>query len=589
MQGPNGLYHVLKTLIILCSAMLICLVFWFLEGSGYITMALGVEQKEPPIEIRCSNERLAIGESVRLSLYIASFDEVDRDKLQWISSNPEAVSMEGNIATGISPGEAEVYLTDGNIKSNTIKLQCVIRATGVQITNKKDVLYVGEKYQLEALIQPEDATDKSVEYVSLNTKIATIDENGVIKALSTGTTQISVCDRDKRCYDSFMLYVRIKNAESIEVDDREIVLQKGQSYILEAMVLPLDASYREVEWESSNPKVAQVESGRIKAITEGTAEIVAITDRGMKTASCSVTVVRSSGNAVVKYAAEELKVRDGSSPDSKELCTIAKYDSIQILKVMEGEVYKVRTSNGICGYMECSSSLLLDVNPASIPSSTPTPTPVPKYWERLQSIPGEYRIWEVPYINQFAEGYPTGCEIVSAAMLLKYRGYSVTVDGLAAALEKGSVKYQDSSGVWYGGNPFKEFVGDPAKKVSQGSYGCFAAPIVRAMEVLAPDCGVQDISGCSEEQLFKCVAAGYPVVVWCVKNAGNLREGVQWNYTDNSGSYKELVGEHCAVLIGYDDTYVYLNDPSAGKNARQPKDKFLSNWKQLYSQAIIIE
>ena len=43
------------------------------------------------------------------------------------------------------------------------------------------------------------------------------------------------------------------------------------------------------------------------------------------------------------------------------------------------------------------------------------------------------------------------------------------------------------------------------------------------------------------------------------------------------------------MLIGYDDTYVYLNDPSAGKNARQPKDKFLSNWKQLYSQAIIIE
>ena len=34
--------------------------------------------------------------------------------------------------------------------------------------------------------------------------------------------------------------------------------------------------------------------------------------------------------------------------------------------------------------------------------------------------------------------------------------------------------------------------------------------------------------------------------------------------------------------------YVYLNDPSAGKNVKQPKGKFISNWKKLYSQAIII-
>ena len=34
---------------------------------------------------------------------------------------------------------------------------------------------------------------------------------------------------------------------------------------------------------------------------------------------------------------------------------------------------------------------------------------------------------EVPYIDQSVK-YPTGCESVSAVMLLKYLGYEMTVD-----------------------------------------------------------------------------------------------------------------------------------------------------------------
>lgn len=98
---------------------------------------------------------------------------------------------------------------------------------------------------------------------------------------------------------------------------------------------------------------------------------------------------------------------------------------------------------------------------------------------------------------------------------------------------------------------------------------------------------VINISGCSENELFNQVSKGNPVVVWCVKNGGNLKEGVTWNY--DGGTFKELVGEHCAVLIGYDEDYVYLNDPSAGENAKQSKSKFISNWKQLFSQAIVVK
>jgi len=208
--------------------------------------------------------------------------------------------------------------------------------------------------------------------------------------------------------------------------------------------------------------------------------------------------------------------------------------------------------------------------------------------EEEETIKAENHIDNVPYLNQKKLGYPTGCEAVSATMVLKYKGYDVSVEDIVENTANGSKKYQEDDGTWYGADPFKEFVGHPSLGLSKGSYGVFAEPIAKAMSQYAEN-KVKNISGCTVKQLFSYVSNGEPVVVWCVKNAGDLKQGVRWKYEDGSGSFEELIGEHCAVLIGYDEKYVYLNDPSAGENVKQDKDKFIYNWIKLYSQAIIVE
>lgn len=210
-------------------------------------------------------------------------------------------------------------------------------------------------------------------------------------------------------------------------------------------------------------------------------------------------------------------------------------------------------------------------------------------WIDIKSIHQDVKIIDgIPYLNQFTLGYPTGCEAVSATMLLQFKGYDITVEDIVEntpTQERG--KYQQGNQI-YAGNPFEEFVGHPSKGKSEGSYGCFAEPIVIAMKKIAGD-KVKNISGCDEETLFSYIDKGEPVVVWGIKNAGDIEEGVIWKYPDGSGSFKELIGEHCFVLIGYDDQLVYLDDPSAGRHVEQPKEKFIKNWKALYSQAIIVE
>lgn len=57
----------------------------------------------------------------------------------------------------------------------------------------------------------------------------------------------------------------------------------------------------------------------------------------------------------------------------------------------------------------------------------------------------------VPLLGQGTE-YPTGCEVVSATMLLQYWKISASVDAVIAALPKGSIA-QDDTGLWHGPNP----------------------------------------------------------------------------------------------------------------------------------------
>ena len=175
-------------------------------------------------------------------------------------------------------------------------------------------------------------------------------------------------------------------------------------------------------------------------------------------------------------------------------------------------------------------------------------------------------------------------------MAAKFAGYNVPVEVVinntpTDPLGKRQETLQQGT-IWVGEDPFKYFVGHPTKTQAQGSYGCFAEPIIVALKKSGVPC--TNISGCSVDTLYGYIEKNQPVIVWCRVNAKDINKGVTWQYPDGSGSFDELIGEHCSVLIGFDETYVYLNDPIAGKSVSQPRWKFESNWHILYDQAIII-
>lgn len=534
------------------------------------------------IEITTAEQEIEVNNSIEIKMNIEP-KNYNVSNLQWMTSNPEVITVENGILKAISEGESTIYvINDNGIKSNEILIKSIVRIKEITLSKESLEIDIGKTETLLATIIPENATNKTLSWKTSNENIAKIDENGKITGINVGECVISVSSGKENIIAQCKVKVNAIEISSLSLDENNVTLGVGQEYLLLAAVSPQNATDKNVKWTSSNESVLTVKNGKIKAISEGKAT-VKITAKNNKTASCNFTVKTSASSGTIKYAKNTYNIRSGPNTSYSKLGAVDKNEEVEILKVYDSWT-KVRTSSGIVGYMISSGY-----------TSAKT-----------------YYISNVPYLNQFSLSYPTGCEAVSATMVAKYAGYNISVAQVISATptdEKG--KRQETKTVeikeeqvneetgeievitktieqtdWYGGNPFKVFVGHPSKGLSTGSYGCFAEPITVALKA----CGVpaQNISGCSIDTVFDYIENGKPVIIWCKKNAGNLTEGVTWKYEDGSGSYTELVGEHCAVLIGYDGEYVYLNDPSAGQNVKQPKAKFISNWHKLFSQAIII-
>lgn len=77
----------------------------------------------------------------------------------------------------------------------------------------------------------------------------------------------------------------------VKLDRTEpLMLEIGDRTTLAAVILPANASNRNLLWQSDNEAIATVDEGLVTALTPGTATITVITEEGGHRATCEVTV-----------------------------------------------------------------------------------------------------------------------------------------------------------------------------------------------------------------------------------------------------------------------------------------------------------
>ena len=164
------------------------------------------------------------------------------------------------------------------------------KTAGVRIEEREAALYAGKEKQIIAKVIPESASDKSLTWSSSNPEVATVDENGVVKAVSSGTAVITCKTVSGGFTASCTIRVTTK-PESIMLNYTERDIYSTKSVVLEAIVSPAGADDKGVKWSSSNKLVATVDqNGKVTGVGTGSATITATTNVGGLTAVCIVHV-----------------------------------------------------------------------------------------------------------------------------------------------------------------------------------------------------------------------------------------------------------------------------------------------------------
>lgn len=182
-------------------------------------------------------------------------------------------------------------------------------------------------------------------------------------------------------------------------------------------------------------------------------------------------------------------------------------------------------------------------------------------------------------------GIPTGCEAVSAVMVLNYLGIEITPEEFIN-------EYLPMEGFYrvgdclYGPDPEEKFAGDPFKK---SSLGCFPPVVVEAIGRMNEEISAYEIKGKTIDAICKeYVVDNIPVLVWVTIDMCEPKEGFEYLLSDGT-EYTWTAGEHCMVLCGFDDKFYYLKDPlAAGKTVKYEKELVEKRYEQMGSRGVVV-
>ena len=172
-----------------------------------------------------------------------------------------------------------------------------VRVQSVSVIPTSKDLAIGETVQLGATVSPSNATRKDITWSSSKSSVATVSSSGLVTAVSEGTTTITATADGKNGTCSISVTKAYVAVAEVKFEKTELSLFEGDETTLTASVLPEDATDKTINWSSSDNSIATVESGKVKAIKEGTATITA--SAGAVKAECKVTVSMKYGAVAI--------------------------------------------------------------------------------------------------------------------------------------------------------------------------------------------------------------------------------------------------------------------------------------------------
>lgn len=166
-------------------------------------------------------------------------------------------------------------------------------APEISLNKEELVLEVGASERLVASFNPPEAPNKAHLWTSSAANIASVDETGMVTAVSTGTAVITAqaLDGGRKALCNVKVVEEVIHVTGLSLNITRKDIAVGEQVQLVATVTPENATDKTVIWTSTDDGVATVDgTGRVTGIAAGTATITATSNDGNKKAACQLTV-----------------------------------------------------------------------------------------------------------------------------------------------------------------------------------------------------------------------------------------------------------------------------------------------------------
>lgn len=241
----------------------------------------------------------------------------DPDVLSWTAAGVFTVKDGATVTDNMT---VSVTATAGNITSAPATITISVPAKPVQATklvitadNGKTTIEAYSSVQLKYSVEPTGAgiDPKTLRWKSADTGIATVDNNGLVSGVKSGTVKITATAADisnpanivRGDITITVIPVKVNKIELVS----DVSIEVGNTKTITATALPANAENRKLTWGSNSPEVASVtpdsndsSTAIITANKVGTAVITATAADGSGTsAQCTVTVTEPAAYRVV--------------------------------------------------------------------------------------------------------------------------------------------------------------------------------------------------------------------------------------------------------------------------------------------------
>ena len=182
--------------------------------------------------------------------------------------------------------------------ANEVKIENPIAVTGVKLAYNDLTLKIGTSLKLVASVEPANAANKAVTWMSSNDAVATVSAEGEVLAKAEGKADITVTTADggHTATCSFTVTADDVVLIGLKVTPTDVRIKVGQTSSLSVSYDPAGATHRDVIWETSDAAIVTVDAnGNIKGVAAGEATITVKSkkDEAIKS-TCKVVVESAS-------------------------------------------------------------------------------------------------------------------------------------------------------------------------------------------------------------------------------------------------------------------------------------------------------